>query len=195
VPVSSWIATEDWETLFLDGKRMPGVAHVDIQLPSGLEVHKPRGKKKARIKDVGVPPAELDIELEVLPEEMAALERVVNVLRPRAANGARKSLQIAHPNAKLWGVNVIKIRNVGSPQPGPGGSYRLKFSAYEHVEAPTKVKKPAAKPANGDPDEWDVDPLIDPLRPSQNKAPQENFSSGPIPGVNISEGDIPGSGF
>jgi hypothetical protein len=196
VPVSSWIETEDWEILFLGGKRMPGVAHVVIKLPSGLDVQKARGKKKARVKDVGLPPAEVSITLELLPgEEMAALERVINTLRPRGASIARPTLKIIHPNARLWGVSTVKIGEIGSPQPGPGGSYTVSINAIEHVENPTKIKKPAAKPENGDPSEWDVEPLIDPLRPSQSRAPQENFSSAVIPGVNISEGDIPGSGF
>jgi hypothetical protein len=182
VPVSSWIETEDWEILFLGGKRMPGVAHVVIKLPSGLDVQKARGKKKARVKDVGLPPAEVSITLELLPgEEMAALERVINTLRPRGASIARPTLKIIHPNARLWGVSTVKIGEIGSPQPGPGGSYTVSINAIE--------------PENGDPSEWDVEPLIDPLRPSQSRAPQENFSSAVIPGVNISEGDIPGSGF
>jgi hypothetical protein len=193
MPVPSWTSAEDWEVLFLGGRRMPGVARVEIQLPSGLEVHKPRGGKKARIKDIGVPPAEIEVELELLPEEMPGLERVIDLLRPRAANGARKPLEIGHPNARLWGIHIIKIRNVGSPQPGPGGSYKLKFAAYEHVDAPKKVKKPADKPESGEPEDWDVQPLIDALRPARQGAAQGNFSSDTE--NNFSEGEIPGSGF
>src|SRR6185295_2616502 len=117
----------------------------------------------------------------------------IDLLRPRAANSARKPLEIGHPNARLWGVNVIKIRQVSSPQPAPGGSFVLKFSAYEHVDTPAKVKKPAAKPESGEPEDWNVQPLIDALRPSRQGAAQANFTSGEEP--NFSEGDIPGSGF
>jgi hypothetical protein len=191
--VPDWTKDESWEILYLSGKRMPGVARVEIQLPSGLEVHKPRGGKKARIKDIGVPPAEIDIELELLPAEMPALQRVIDLLRPRAASGACKPLEIAHPNAAMWGINIIKIRDIGSPQPGPGGSFTLKLSAYEHVDAPKAVKKPAEKPQSDDPSEWNVGPLIDELRPSRQGAPQANFSSGVEP--TFSEGEIPGSGF
>lgn len=193
MPVPDWVLEEDWEVLFLGGKRMPGVARVEISLPSGLEVHKPRGGKKARIKDIGVPPAEVEIELELLSYEMPELERVIDLLRPRAAGGARKPLEIGHPNARLWGINIVKIRNVGSPHPAPGGSFKLKFSAYEHTDTPKKVKAPAAKPENEDPSNWDVDPLIDALRPHQQGAPQANFTSGVLP--TFSSGDIPGSGF
>lgn len=191
MPVSNWVETEDWEVLFLGGKRMPGVATVEISLASGLEVQKARGKKKARVKDGGIPPADVSIELELLPEELPALERVIDLLRPRSTHGARRDLVIVHPNAKLWGVNRVKIKTIGSPQPGPGGSFTLKLTALEHTDTPTKVKKPSAKPANEDPDAWNVDPLIDALRPGQAGGAQANFSSG----QNFSSGDIAGSGF
>lgn len=194
--VSDWTQDPDWEILFLGKHRMPGVARVEIKLPSGLDVQKAHGRKKARIRDVGLPPAEVSITLELLPgEEMAAFESVINTLRPRGKAIARPSLQIHHPNAKLWGVSTVKIGTISSPQPGPGGSFIVNIDAIEHVEAPTKIKKPPAKAENGDPSEWDVTADVEELRPWKTNAAQENFSSGPIPGVNISEGDIPGSGF
>lgn len=177
MPVKDWTRTDAWETLYLAGKRMPGVARVDITLPSGLEVQKARGKKKARIRDAGVPSADVSIELELLPEEMADLERVVNTLRPRSTGGPHQALEIGHPNAAMWGVNLVKIKSIGSPTPSPGGSFTLKISAIEHTDTPTKVKKPkTTKPADGGDEAWNVDPLIDGLRPGNTNAAALNFT-------------------
>jgi hypothetical protein len=189
MPVADWVATEDWEVVFLGGKRMPGVANVEISLPSGLEVLKARGKKKARIRDGGSPPAEVNITLELLPAEMPDLERVVDLLRPRSPKGAKLPLEITHPNARLWGVNVVKIKTIGSPTPGPGGSFELKISALEHSETPTKVKKAkTTKPVNEDDEDWNVDPKINALRPGNAGAAAANFT----PDQTMS---FPGSGF
>jgi hypothetical protein len=185
MPVADWTRTEDWEVLLLANRRMPGVAHVEINFPSGLDIQKPKGAKKAKIKDMGTPPAELNIELELLPEDLADLDGVISLLRPRSVFGPRDPLAISHPNARLWGINVVTIGEIRSPQPGPGGTLVLKFTAIQYA-APTKLKKAKEKPKTDDPSGWDVPPLVDALRPGgMSGGVQANFSSG----------DIPGSGF
>lgn len=191
MPVADWVATEDWEVVFLGGKRMPGVANVEISMPSGLDVQKARGKKKARVRDGGSPPAEVNITLELLPADMPDLERVVDLLRPRSPKGAKLTLEITHPNARLWGVNLVKIKSIGSPTPSAGGSFQLKIAALEHSDTPTKVKKPkTTKPHNEDDESWNVDPLIDALRPGQAGGAAANFTPGPEQNMSF-----PGSGF
>lgn len=177
MPAPSWVTTEDWEVLYLGGKRMPGVARVEVSIASGLDIQKPKGAKRARIRDTGTPPAELQIELEFNADELPGLDLAIGMLRPRAAFAPRSPLQISHPQARLWGVNNVVIGPVGAPQPSAGSSYRLKISSTEWVPETKKVKKASTKPANAEEEDWSVQPLIDALRPGATGAAQDNFSS------------------
>lgn len=192
MPLPDWTRTEDWEVVFLGKHRLPGVARVEVKIPSALDKHKPRGAKKARIRDVGAQPADVSIELELLPSEMAQLESVMNTLRPRAANGVQNALIIGHPMCRLYGVGTVKLGEVSSPHPGPGGAFLVKISATEHVDGPKKIKKPATKSETEDADSWNTDKIMSEW-PSAMQRAQANFTSGVEP--NFSSGDIPGSGF
>lgn len=186
---SSWVATEDWEVLILGEKRMPGVARVEVTIASGLDVQKPKGAKRAKIRDTGTPPASLSIELEFNADELAQLEDAIGLLRPRSASGPRQPLAITHPQARLWGIAVVVVGSIGAPQPRAGGSYVLRFDATEWAPEPKKVKKADAKP-HGDFDAvtgrprrgsaWDATSRADELRPGAAGAAQSNLGRGPL---------------
>lgn len=198
MPVADWGVSQEWDVLILGGVRMPGVARVKVKLPSGLDVRKPKGGKKGRVRDGGVQPARVDIELELFADEMGELQQVIPKLRPRAVGAPQEALSISHPNCRLWSINLVKIGDIGSPMPKTGGTFTLDISAVEHVPQPAKVK-PAKKTSEGD---WNTKPLIDALdeRPSVNGAAQQNFSSPDQPdGTGADDSFTPvdanGSGF
>lgn len=175
MPVADWNASTEWDILELAGIRMPGVAHVVVDMPSGLDCKKPKGGKKGRISDGGAQPARVDVELELQADEMAELESVIPKLRPRSLGAPQEALSISHPNCRLWGVNLVKVGKIGSPMPKSGGTFTLKFQCVEHVARPKAVKAPK-KVAEGD---WNTKRLIKALdeRPSANNAAEQNFSS------------------
>ena len=173
--VPNWNRVEDWDVLFLGGKRVPGIAYVNVKLGSGLDIKKPKGGKKATITDEGAPPSELDVTIKLEPEEMTDFQSFIPKLRPRAKSGAREPLEIGHPQAALWGINVVTVGDIDAPQPESGGFYSVSFKATEWAPAPVKVK-PKPKPKPDDAGDWNVQPLIDELRPGgQSGAVQSNF--------------------
>ena len=185
MPTADWTRTGEWDVLTLGDKVMPGIARVEVEIGSGLDIQKSKGSKKARVKDTGAPPAQLSIELVLLPANMADFEAVLPVISPRSPTASKVGLSIAHPNAKLWGVNTVKIGSISSPMPTPGGMLVIKIKAIEHIDAPKAVKKATPADAKGD---WNTQPRIDALKtgPSQSGANEQNFSSEP---------PIEGSGF
>lgn len=190
MPASDWTRSEDWDVLYLGGQRLPGVARVDVKLPSGLDVQKPRGGKKASIKDSGAQPARLSVQLEMLPEDLDEWDRVLSSkIRPAQANAGQKKLEIAHPQARMYGVNMVRVGDISAPMPRSGGTYVVRMELLEHVDAPKAVKRETKKTAEGD---WDVQPRIDALkeRPSQNGAAEQNFSSPDQEAGNGSTGDF-----
>lgn len=143
--IPDWTREPDWDQLYLGGMRVPGVARVQVKLPSGLDIQKPKGGKRATIRDDGDPPAQLDIEIELQPHEMAEFEGLIPFFRARSKNG-RAPLEIAHPNAALWGIGVITIGEIDSPMPRSGGTKLISMKAHEWAPAPVAVKKAPDKP-------------------------------------------------
>lgn len=175
--VADWIHEEAWDVLKLGGKRIPGIARIQVRAPTGVDIQKASGKKKARVVDRGNEPAELTIEIEVEPSERGELQAAMNTLRPRNRSAAQKYLTIDHPAAAFWGINQVVIGDMGSPHPTPGGNFFLTFSAIEHDPQPAKVKKP--KPATDD-GSWsndEVDKLTNALAPSKANAAEKNFTA------------------
>lgn len=177
MPVSDWTREQDWNVVFLDDKRMPGVARVDIKLAGCLDVKKAKGARNANVVDAGVEPARLDIGLTLLPSDMEEFARFLPVMRAHTSDGAARELLIGHPLARLYGVQRVKINNISTPSPRAGGALLVEITAIEHVEKPKAVKQPA--PAHDNPEHWKTDPLTAALResPSASGAAEENFSS------------------
>lgn len=183
MPVADWTQSGEWDVLYLGGQRMPGVARVEIDLPSSLDVQKPKGGKKAVVQDKGAMPATVKIELELLPEDLPDLDSAISKVRARAKNGVQEELAIAHPNARLFGVNMVKVGRISSPMPRSGGTLTISIEAIEHVKAPKAIKKPSPKPKSEEP--WD-DQVQDAQRalrepPSKTGAALENFTSPDAP--------------
>ena len=174
MPIPNWTKKNDWDALFIGGKRLPGIATVDVALGSGLDVKKPKGGGKATIRDEGTPPTELDVSLVMTHAELEQFEPMIPMLRPRAINGARGPLEIAHPQARMWGVNVVTCGPISAPHPETGDLYRLKFKLTEWVPTPKKMKTPPPTKPEDD-GGWDVQKLINENRPSRTGAAQNNF--------------------
>lgn len=145
--VPDWYTDESWDTLFLGGVQVPGVVKVNVKLGSGLDIQKPKGWKKATIKDDGAPPIELSIRVEMNAGELINFqEDIIPLIRTRSKKGARDPLEIEHPQAQLWGVDVVTIGDIDAPTPEEGGSYILTMQAIEWYPAPVEPKKPSENP-------------------------------------------------
>jgi hypothetical protein len=179
VPNPNWIKTNDWNTLYLAGKAVPGVARVTCSMKSGIDTRKPRGGKKAAQKDLGAPPAQIDVELELQPAQFDQFaEDVVQLLRPSNVFAPRDPIDIEHPETRLWKIYVVIPGEIKSEHPQPGGTKIITFTLEEWAPAATAVKKSKDKPAQEDDDGWDVEKLRKKLGPSGNHASSRNLGNG-----------------
>lgn len=151
MPLPNWIKGEDWDVLRLGGIPMPGVAKVRAKVGSGLDVKKPKGGKKATIKDDGDPPVELEAELSMDADQVSAFAEILPVLRALTKGGARDPLKIEHPEAALWGVHNVTVGDIDSDHPAAGGRKRIVLKLIEWAPAVQPVgaskKKPEDKAA------------------------------------------------
>lgn len=178
MPLPDWTKTEDWDALYLGGRRVPGVATVQVKLGGGIDTKKSKGRKRSKPKDVGIEPARLEIEMELQPSEIEAFETFVRVLRPIQRGTPREPIEITHPQARLWGINVVLIGDIEVPHPGPGGDLFVSFVAIEWAK-PDKVKKASDKPkSEGDYNVPSVDQELENLSLGVSGAAASNFADG-----------------
>jgi hypothetical protein len=145
---------DSWDTLFLAGQFMPGVAKVDVSVKSELDIKKPKGGKGATITDNGDPPCTLKIMLQLTTQsELNALAQMLPLLRPKAKNSVRPPVEIQHPNANFWGITSIIIESIDSPQPSAVDGWTISMSAVQWMPGPKSVAKKAAAPKRPQSDE------------------------------------------
>jgi hypothetical protein len=176
----NWVTEQDWDTLILGGERMPGAARVEVDMRGCLDKRKARGARRSKPRDTGAQPAQVDIELTLLPADMPEFERRLPVIRPRASGAPMDPLAIAHPNTRLWGVNSVLIDSVSSPMPTTGGYLRIRIKALEWVPEAKAVKKPKTAPKEGSgKSAKELADALNQLPMSQNPpAVEENFFQG-----------------
>jgi hypothetical protein len=176
MPVSDWTISEDWDYLYLAGKRVPGVANVSATIDSGIKTNQPKGAKYATKVDTGCPPVNLNVELELLPEEFQAFERdIIPLFRPQKIHEPRNPLEVAHPEARAWGVGAVLTGQIDSSHPTSGGTKKVRFTLEEYRKPEPLKDTKDKKPKNDDEEGWNVQPLIDAARPARSGAAQENF--------------------
>jgi len=154
MPLPNWVTTEDWDILRLGGVRIPGIAKVKGKLGSGLDVKKPKGGKKATIKDDGDPPGELDVELSMSHQDVVEFAEIIPVLRAITKDGARDPLQVEHPEAYLWGINNVTVGDIDSDHPDQGGRKKITLKLIEWAPAPAAVKASKKAPDGSEAGGW-----------------------------------------
>ncbi|MFO7179582.1 MAG: hypothetical protein DIU78_012870 [Pseudomonadota bacterium] len=142
--MADWLKTTEWDTLYLGGAAVPcAVAQVEVKLPSGLDIKKSKGRKKATLTDDGDPPAKVRVKFFLLPRHLEAFKtQVIPLLRPRGKSEARPPVEIGHPNTAFWGITAITPGELTSPMPARGGMWVVEAELVEWCPAPPVVKKP-----------------------------------------------------
>ena len=131
----------EWDKVWFAGNECPGIARVNASLPNGLDVQKPKGGKRATIKDNGDPPIRLDVTLELLPDELPDLvQTVLPSLRPVGKDGGRAPVSFWHPMATALNVANVIVSDVQLKHPKSGGTMTVTIKCMEWVPAPAKVK-------------------------------------------------------
>lgn len=138
-----WYQEED--LTWLNGIQVPGVCIVDVDLEADIDTQKATGRRKARSRDKGDKPHKVAIEITMTPAEREAFTKeLVPILDPGRRKGVRDPIYIENANANLWGVTVINVKKIKSPNPRDGGFWVISIDA-EEWQPEAKVVKPAGK--------------------------------------------------
>ena len=132
-----------WDTVRLGGLLFPGIASVTGPgLKRKIDVKKPKGSDGASLRDEGMEPARLEIELVIYNNtDWEDLQGKWSIITPRTQGGLRTPLTIAHPLTRLLNINTIYIDSIPVPDfDKADGFLTVRFSAIEWFPAPKPVK-------------------------------------------------------
>lgn len=132
-----------WDTVWLGGLLFPGIASITGSgLKRKIDVKKPKGSDGASLRDEGMEPARLEIELVIYNKtDWEDLQGKWTIITPRTQGGLRTPLSIVHPLTRLMGINRIYIDSIPVPDfDKTDGFLTVRFSAIEWFPAPKPVK-------------------------------------------------------
>ena len=148
LPRIGYPTPSEWDVCYFAGVPTPGVAKVKPRIPDNLDIQKPKGGKRATVKDNGDPPIQFAITLEVLPDEWRFfVDTVLPLLRPKSKDGGRPPVPFVHPQAEALNVPNVIVGPIDFGHPKSGGTMMINFTCFEWVASPAKVKAKTAPSA------------------------------------------------
>lgn len=149
IPPPDGTASEvsQWDTLWLGGARIPGIARLTGDgIARKLDVKKQKGKAGASIEDEGDEPAKFDAEIFLWNGQLLAeFESIKEDINPRKRGGKKYVLDIYHPAAAFLGIDRCYLTSIGMPDHDKRqGTVRIRLSFLEWFPDP-----PPQKPAGG----------------------------------------------
>lgn len=158
MPVRNWGNHADdeergiWDTLNLGGKRMPGIAKVDLKLPTGIVKRKARGKRGAGLKDEGGTPRELKIRLVLnSKEDLRLADDLRDFICGKANGDPSDPLEILHEGANYFKIGYVVLGDVDIDHPDPVEGWVWDLQAFEYTgeeDKLTKVKDQRKRPVD-----------------------------------------------
>lgn len=135
---------EVWDTVFLGGVQMPGVAKVKVTRKRKIDKKSAKGKNKGKVTTQGTEPAEVSISLRMLSEEdKAALVTVMPLLEPvpdKETVTDKDALEIASYATNYRSISAIIIESLEGPELRDDGILYLDIKACE-FDADSVTKK------------------------------------------------------
>jgi hypothetical protein len=145
-----------WDTLFIGGKLMPGLAEVSLKLPTGIKKRKSKGQRGARLKDEGAEPREVRITLTLwLPEHIAAADDARDFICGRANGDPSDPLDIRHEAVNYFRIGAVVLGDVDIDPPNAVDGWVWNIQAFEYLpDAAIKAVKDQNTKAQDDAAAW-----------------------------------------
>ena len=131
-----------WDILYLGLITAPGVATVEPQIDTGLDVQKAKGTKGSFVGDDGRQPIKISVTLTIVPSEWLEWVNFSQqlLLPPNATDGAPIVL-ISHPSLEPYGIGHVKCSRIRPSHPNPDGTMTIRFDLVEYIPKPKQAKQ------------------------------------------------------
>lgn len=161
----------DWDTIYFAGVACPGIAKVSVRLANEIDDRRQVEVKKSFVVDKGSKPVRVTVDVQLLPDQLAAFfVDIIPLIAPRNKSASQIPLAVTHPALMFWSVNMLIVEDISQAPLNPrSGTLDITISLVEYEPAPKSLKKSAAKtekttgattePVNPKP-EGDIDKLF-----------------------------------
>jgi hypothetical protein len=128
-----------WDVVYFAGEVCPGVAKVSLKLGADIDKRRKKGQKKSKPIDCGAKPAELDIELTLLPQELETFVAMfVPLLFSLSKTDAQNPISVGHPSLEIWGLDLFVVQSLSQPHPEKG-FLKISIGAVEWEPEPPVI--------------------------------------------------------
>ena len=142
-------APTEWDQIIVEGEALPGFAVVRVNGKLKVDPGKAAGKHGGSPTFQGQDPAQVDITLTVLREDVPKLLKRIEPLWPKDAErkAAKHPIAVYHPNLAALGVKSIYFTDRSGLDKGPAtGSFVMTLKAVEFRLAKKNAKPATRKP-------------------------------------------------
>ena len=158
---------DQWDQLILAGNTWPGLADVSGSgVKHRIDVKKTKGKDGSVLKDNGMDPAKLKINLRIwTAEQWSRFNELLPLIHPKRKGGSREPTELIHPQANLLGIKAIYINQIDFHDLDRSNRIMtVTMSAIEWIPRPAPVKRGAGTAGGkATPTQDDILDALDPL--------------------------------
>lgn len=149
--VPFWYTNPDaWDTCFLGGVALPGVAQVKTALKRKIDKKSGPGDRGGTLADKGQELSDISISLQLWEDfHLSAWETFLAKNLPKKGQKPQ-ALDIAHPQTQLLGIKSVYITDISSLTPGDVGVFEVELSCVEFAPLPGGKKKGTSKKVEAD---------------------------------------------
>ena len=138
-----------WDTVFFNGKKLPGVCKVKALPTIRFDKKKPGGADGIALTSQGYLPGPVEIEvLLYTADQWSVFQGLASDIWVKPIRGGKaRPIDISHPGTDLWGIKSIVIEGVSVPEQGPvPQSMVIKIKGFEFLPptGKTHVNTPKA---------------------------------------------------
>lgn len=140
-----------WDDLFFQGEKMPGVARVSGDgIKRKIDLKRAKGKAGASVTDEGDEPGRGTIELELwTAEQWQEMLRRLPEVNPRTRGGVKNVVDVSHPLLDFLGISRVYITDIRIPSHDKrAGRLRVQFGFLEWFPKP-KPQRPTGVTGQG----------------------------------------------
>lgn len=137
---------DSWDTIFLAGIQMPGLARIEGDLKRMVDKKKASGVNGARVTHKGFDAAEFSIVVQLWEKShLPAFEKIVALFKPKSGS-APKSVDCYHPALEMLRITSCEILSISFLRHAGRGIYETTLKCIEWVP-PKKVGVSTSKAA------------------------------------------------
>jgi hypothetical protein len=123
-----------WDQVLIAGLALPGLCTVRSKKHKRIDIQKKKGTDTARMVFTGYDPGEIVVSVRIWTKaQLAQLQQIIPVIRPKTDGKSLKALDIYHPSLALVGIHSVVVDTIDTLEPTPvKGIWQMAIHCLEY---------------------------------------------------------------